>query len=92
MGRPSLKEPSTEVMQVTGAKDPVLTLKEIKIHGGDWTSCGPIRSTLSPSPTEEIVAIKGSMVLRSALEIHSRTMATLIQGNSPNCFLIGLNL
>ena len=91
-GRPSLKGPSTEAVLVTGFRDPVPTHKEIKILGGDWTSWGPIRSTLSPSPTEKIVAMKGSMVLRSALEIHSRTMATLILGKSTDCFLIGLNV
>ena len=89
-GKVSPKEPLMEMMLAYMERDPVHTHHYKPNPGGDWTSKRDIQSTLSPSPTEKTVAMKGSMVLRSTLEIPSMTMATPIPGNSTICLILDL--
>ena len=92
MGKLCLKGPLMGIVLATGDKDPVPTHKRISNHGGDWISRSCIKSTLSPSPIERIVAMIESMELRSALEILSVTTATQIPGSNPVRFILGLNI
>lgn len=80
MGMPNPKMPLMGIVPATTTRDPVPVQTTTWIHGGDLTFWSHIKSTLWLSPTDKTVALRGSMELRSALEIHLMTMAMRIPG------------